>query len=403
MRLSTPQKREDETSSYQSVSETLVTKKPRALERRDILTGFAAAGALASFGAWGLGSSLSSEHADKTDAERRASLIDHLIASDAEAALHIAAAPLAAGLPPERVLDAAFLMPMWTNGDMSDIHAMAAVPAVMRLVTGDGATDGATDGDAKRLMPVMWAVSEAHAWSGKARAAAPPQNDDLAEVTEACSAPRNDPHVAIWAAQAGRMVERMPEHRAMIAGSVAAYADAHEQPLHVTTSSTSEPFTALAMMCIDARLTDRTETGLGVHLTTLLDALWRLDSPHATAWVTELSDRHRPRLDVPASQLGETAGDPFALAPSDPIAAYRAALGAVARDERQFRREVRRRVVERGHTAHDFKYWDAAESIADRLDGDARTRWVASMVGARVLRSEARWSQYDLVEELLSG
>ena len=68
------------------------------------------------------------------------------------------------------------------------------------------------------------------------------------------------------------------------------------------------------------------------------------------------------------------------------VASYQAAMATVERDEAAYRETLRRQVLEHAQEVHDYKYWDAATSIADRLEGATRVRWLAAMMAAPVMR-----------------
>jgi hypothetical protein len=262
-----------------------------------------------------------------------------------------------------------------------------------------------------------------------------------ADLILRCAQPHADPHVAIWAAQAERMRAVWTKHEAPLLASVRAYEDRHARmpasapPLRIDDADTTSAaeiaralrdaaqtpvdgvsshalFEALALLSGETRLTDDEPTGLGVHQTTLLDALWRIHdgaapatrpgiAAHALQWLLLLVQSHGRRLPAPITDLTELAGDPFALARHEPLRGYRAALAATARDERTFLSTVRARLLERGDDAHDFKYWDAVVSIADRLAGANRARWLATLVAADTVRTDAHWSQRERALALL--
>lgn len=351
-------------------------------------------------------------------------LVDELIASRPEDCLEVAARALRRGATVDRVLAACALAPALTGGDASDVHAMALVPAVARL--------SAEGEDAEqRLVPVLWAVANAHAWSRRRRDAAvvgaPAEDLDAAlDGTDADAAGRaaaaleagaairrlrahatrrrDDVHAAIWAAQAPRLVPHVGPHAPALLASVARYAvrrgeaDPAPPPLALDPSDATAaadivaavrdaPATplgglspsalreALVLLAIETRLSELSATGLGVHQTTLLAALLRIvDEAPATDRDALLGRAaawivglHAQAPRASALSIDEGPGDPFALAEQEPLRAYAAALRAVRIDRARFLGAVRRRIARDGNDAHAFKHWEAVLELAGRV------------------------------------
>ena len=371
-------------------------------------------------------------------------LVDALLASDAAGCVGVAARAMHEGMTADDVLTAALLLPILSGGDAGDVHAMAAVPAARRLAH-------ELDDREDASVVVLWAVANAHAWSrterldGRgARAGAGDSIDRARRLAVDASQPRNDPHVAIWAAQATRELAASGPYGDAVLGSVTRYANARPptrpQPTAIRTddddatpgadvaralrASAATPldgvgasaiWEALAMLCVEARLGDPSASGPGVHATTALDALFTLDAlatpaergmvlARAVAWITRLTAEAR-YAGPPVVDLDGSHGDFRATGPDDVARAYAAALGALARGGERFAEELlaelRARVAAHGSDAHDFKHWGAVIEIGNRLDGAMRDRWLASLAASRVVWTRDRWDRWDEARRML--
>src|SRR5690242_19496460 len=87
------------------------------------------------------------------------SLVDALLATPLHEAVPVAAEHLRAGATRDELLTAAFLLPLLTHTEVGDAHAMAVVPAVKRLC----------DLRPRAVVPILWTVDNARAWSGSTR------------------------------------------------------------------------------------------------------------------------------------------------------------------------------------------------------------------------------------------
>ena len=173
-------------------------------------------------------------------------LVDALLASDSKGCLTVAADALARGVAPERVLTAALLLPICSR-DFTDVHASAVVPGIQRLMK-------ESVEPRQRLLPVLWAVENAHVWAGtRRRRPSPPVPDARAALVRALTrgepgpadraatslaatdpegarcildefAPdRLDPHAVIWASLAPLTLKSVGSYAPAVVGSVARY------------------------------------------------------------------------------------------------------------------------------------------------------------------------------------
>lgn len=250
---------------------------------------------------------------------------------------------------------------------------------------------------------------------------------------------RDDPHAAIWAAQSRRLLLDSRHHASAVVRSIARCVARRGGPpggaarlvpdesdpitgAELARAIRSDPdvplggvrskalFEALALLTVETRLVETSASGIGVHQMTLLDALFGIwatagaEAKHtvlstAVAWIVRLH-RGNARGAPEASALTELAGDPLQLATEDPVRGYRAALGALARDEAAFLASVRARVAERVDDAHDLKHWCAVLDVADRLDGEVRARVLGSLALVWPVRARTRWSRFTEAEAL---
>jgi hypothetical protein len=384
-----------------------------------------------------------------------------LIAEASPAGILVAVADaLAAGAPAERLLRAAALAPVLTGGD-GDVHSIAVQPAIASLITRGRSP-------VERLLPVFLGVALAKDWTAPTIARSEPATsaldwpgERLAEALQvgdvgtadraaaalvkvsgptvcaavlrfAASAERADPHGAIYAAQATRLLPGLePRHATALLRSVARHlgrigtpqADDPSLPRFSATDGTpataiaealrgsegSLPdglspqavWDALAWLAVDARVFQSEATGLSVHRTTLLDALhltYRLAAAderalilqRAVRWIsTFTSPRVRAaRADrlAPAAASASVALD----GPGDELA-YRRALSLVAGDRAAFVDEVRRRVTLRGSGEHDYKFFAAVEALAPHHGPEVARALTASHAATWVVRAHAGW------------
>ena len=259
-------------------------------------------------------------------------LIARMTTADAEASLSLVLDVLAAGAPAERVLAASFLLPVVTEGDREDVHAILVVPSIDVLTI--------SMPKAARDLAVAWAAHDAHAWMGPRRGAltnaqgpatidgmlAAIGNGDAAAAHTAAEAiaargdldsvldaltiegtrPRADPHGAIYVAQATRFLggAALP-FAPRVVGSVARLlarspaegpdpAPFNATIVHPMSSADlaaelrrtpaarldglapESVWGALALLVVETMLVDDSVSGLGPHRTTLLDALAHL-------------------------------------------------------------------------------------------------------------------------------
>ncbi|MEM9191624.1 MAG: hypothetical protein AAGF12_20790 [Myxococcota bacterium] len=429
--------------------------------RRTLAAGLGAAGALAATGAWlarteGTSSGDGHGHPPRDTP----SLLDALLQSSSEECIHVAAAAMKDGLDANRVLSAALLMPLVTGRAERDIHAMAVVPAVRRLIADEEAP----------AVPTLWTVAHAHAWSRAERVTSSGAsvvdpdhrlsealitgNSELAgdaaaswfavdperayrRLTLELTAERSNPHVAIWAAMAGLELARTRDHAPLVVRSVARHAShwtprpspaAHlgdpndsTSPEDIVRALRSAPETpidglnpaaiwaALALLTAETRLRHPGVSGIGIHQTTLLEALWRGydgassdDQPiilgRAARWMVALHTENPGSLALLDILPGP--GDPFAAAGDDIEASYRAALREVAADLPRYRRRLRGLLRRRGNDPHDYKYWAALETIGAKLTGTVADRWWASGIAARFVRDDEGWERFEEAQRI---
>lgn len=310
-------------------------------------------------------------------------LVDQYRKASRTEVLDLAVQHLHSGVPVRDLLCAAFLLPILTGGDVGDVHASMVVPAIMDLV--------AQTPTAHAGLPVVWALSNAHAWSrvekiqrhvpaladpGGALSQALEQGDaDAADAAAAtmlsqegeepvmrgllleATRPRTDPHAAIFAAHVHRMA---PQWNHQQHGHAALRALARHlavrRPLVLETSAppptgAHPDWSDAVAQATGARMAETTTSGPGVHQVTLLEALvhlWR--AAHGPDQVTAFSRAQQWLAHAAAQQ-------PSAALPLE-NAAQLAGSEAV--------RLARARVVEHGADPHDFKYlWAVANLVAD--------------------------------------
>lgn len=199
-------------------------------------------------------------------------LVDALVASSGAEILRTAVSCLRAGASPIELLHAAMVLPALSGGDAGDVHAMLVVPALYEHVR------------VGRLEPVLWAVENAHDWSSTQRVPEPGSSPGLAELCLDASRDRAEPHGAIYAAQLSRAIDAglAREHVPIMLASLARYLD-RTGPVGPDVDHPPGDWDTLVRAASDTRIADDTQAGgLGVHHTTLLDALheiWRRAVP----------------------------------------------------------------------------------------------------------------------------
>ena len=246
--------------------------------------------------------------------------------------------------------------------------------------------------------------------------------------------PRYDLHGVIWTALSAELFKLAGAHRGRLLRSFTRYLSNSptmampEEPLRLDAADSTAPeeitkilrtapdtdlnglsgdalFEALACRGTELVVATPFATGRALHYNTALDAFWRLYRLAPVAQRATIVSRAVQRLrpwavgrnrDLLA--LSEGPGDPFALAPTKTLAAYRAALRVCAKDSRSFVARVRAEVALHGAGEHDYKFFDALLAVAKRLRSEhLRVRWLAGAVTMEVMRSAEPWPHHPAV------
>jgi hypothetical protein len=347
-------------------------------------------------------------------------IIDALLRGSQTSIVGEASELLRRGAAPADLLAAAFLAPILSAGDAVDPHPIAVVPSIFEYVAPFGSR-------AERMVPTLWAVWNAQAWSRKERAVVSPVTDASERAVRLgveASHLRGDPHVAILAAQSIRALAWI-DHR--YAGAVLATVEHRiesarprealaRRAIRVDENDTTSPkaiaevlmstdhehasgasldgrsssaiWQALCLVAIETRLAEGFTTNLtggrGLHQTTLLDALWFI---HDRA-----SPEERPFIlasAVDRTLEGKRHGQRSAR--------FENALERVRANETAFVDDLRREVAMKGTGEHDFKFFAAVAAIAPKLEAAVRERWWAAAWLADPVGSTNRWHLADAV------
>ncbi len=424
----------------------------------------AALGASALIGRWEGRSDEAAPAPARHDLDSR---VDALLASASDDVLAVAVRMLHDGASLSELLGLATLLPLLTGGDGEDIHALATIAPITELALNEALPE------VERQLAALWAVESAHAWAQPQRVALAlePLDHDLAglrahlDADDALQAKRaadtlvswrgldaamallrthatrrqNDVHVPIWAFMAGQLVETVGEYAPLLARSVAAYAtrdaeidapprllatdeEASVSAFEVMRALDWAPRTSLdgvssqtlwevmALRAVETRLADTSASGLGVHHTTSVDALWSIwkqaapeERPEMLARaVRRTLERRAPVLGATrVTELEPSVDDPFERVDDDPVPAYRAALHALSVDEDGFIDRVNRHVLSHATEPHAFKHWSSVLRIAGRSRASVRHPVLASMMASHVMRSRSTWWRREEATRLL--
>jgi hypothetical protein len=362
--------------------------------------------------------------------------------------LALSARAAESGASAEDLLAAAYLALLGTGGDAGDVHAILAIPSIHSL------TERAR-GVARWMPTLWAVVNANLWCRDRVTAAAPPRTEfsrdafenalrdgdvaraeggflallgsagvevAIAELLLEASRPRIDPHAAIYAAQAVRALRfigranaelvlcSVVRHlaRSAIRGgsttmrghldSASSSSMGLSPPLESGDAAVIDPtlygdFPADAMIvgALEARTRDGEASGLGVHQTTLLDALlFCVTSSRAPTKSSVVSQSVR-WLEAQVREIDTTAEGIY---DSNRRALARAEERLEA-DEPGFLAEHRERLVRNGSGEHDFKYFAALDSIAGQLRPGLRRRWTAAMVLARTSNTTSSWERWE--------
>ncbi len=189
-------------------------------------------------------------------------------------------------------------------------------------------------------------------------------------------------------------------------------------------ATTASVHDALARLANGTMKVDHSASGLGVHATTLLDALLftrdqtplrlspsarQLLTLQAAAWIARI---HLRPLDADLPSSADPAPTPLDLdallrpdaeAPADPSsdASPLERAGRVRSwldqggDGRRLMEVMRQQVALAGSDAHDFKYLNAIDALAARSDAETRRRLLSTAALARPFRAPEPWSRRD--------
>jgi hypothetical protein len=357
-------------------------------------------------------------------------LADMLLGSSRDAILQRVAKAMERGATAEHILTASFVALLDKGADWEDVHGLLVVPSILFHVRSAG------------LLPVFWCAANAVEWPGHPYALAPRPvaGDELArafaegdlamadaavlslglaaEPRLAMEATRGrpDPHGAIYAAQGARMASFLDERRRLLwLRSLARHlartgpAAPEPPPLRLEPANTTSSveiaralrdgravsldglspgalWEGLALLALGTRYQDPSPSGIGVHQTTLLDALWFLydNSP-------------------PAQQATVLArAVPFVLGVQNPV---QAPLPLRLPPEGEARPDVealRREVALKGSSEHDFKYFGAVEAIAPKLSVAFQPKWWTGAARAHPIGSAYRWERAPEAEALIA-
>jgi hypothetical protein len=166
-------------------------------------------------------------------------------------------------------------------------------------------------------------------------------------------------------------------------------------------------------LAVEVRIADGVDAGLAIHLTTGLDALWRIwlrAAPELRPLVLGVAVRRvlrlhqREAVETPCVlDLPPGPGVAFGPYETSRIARYRAGLAHVVRDRPGYLAETRRRVLHHGQDAHAFKYWGAVMDINDRLQPRLAPRWLAAHALAYSMSAATRWHRAREAEMLIGS
>ena len=355
----------------------------------------------------------------------------HVIQSASrENVLQRVAAALGRGATSEQILTACFALLLEKGADWEDVHALLVVPSILFHVNSVG------------LLPVFWCAANARDWPGqplgvvspnasgdalnRAFAQGDPALADAAVLHRGVGvAPllaieatrsRPDPHGAIYAAQGARMAPFLGErHRLLWVRSLARHLartgppaaapavprfDARNTTLPVEIAralrderavsldglSPDAVWEALAILALGTRFEDPSPSGVGVHQTTTLDALWFICDSAPPAQRAEVLSRSVPF--VLSVRNPVQAPLPPALPPA----------GLVQPDVEALRREV----ALKGSGEHDFKYFGAVDAVAPKLSLAFQKQWWSGATRAHPIGSSYRWERAPEAEALIA-
>lgn len=359
------------------------------------------------------------------------------------------------GVTIQQLLGAAFLVPILTGGDESDVHASLAIPSISAHVAFHQAIS-----DEERLLTALWGVCNAQLWSRRQRPANRAQVSVPDPATALASAlreadqrraeaavssliavsgaeqvasvlrlyasqHRGDPHTAIYAAQSTRALLWLPPRYAdPILRSVARYLaragrpPVAPSPIPCNEADTTAPreiahalvaargtslaglssraiWEALALLSIETRLAEQgSPTGAAVHQTTLLDALWFIHDQATPAQRAQIVATAVPWiLDLHGSVTRAPA--------ADHAVRFAAAWSAVRNNEPEVVETLRRAVARKGSNEHDFKYFGAVETVAPKLSLETRQQWWAAATLAHPSGATEGWELGEQARTLL--